>query len=222
MVNISIAVTFDTVCPWCYIGLKRLRNAIATYKNSYPATTFTITWHPYYLNPAAPKVGTPKRAMYASKFGPDRANMIFQRLEAVGKQEGINFSFGGNTGNTRTSHRLIAMTGKEKGTEMQNRVVEELFKSYFEKEGDITDVNTLTEAAKLAGLEEGQTKKWLESDAGGKEVDREVDEARERDVTGVPDFIIQNKYNVGGAQDPDVFVGLFEKARTADEGEERL
>jgi len=142
--------------------------------------------------------------------------MIFQRLTQVGKDCGINFKFGGKTGNTRDSHRLIQL-GKSKSPAMQTRVVEELFATYFENEGDITDHGVLQKAAVKAGLEEKEVLKWLKSDLGGPEVDKEVEEARLNQISGVPNFTIQGKYEVGGAQDPGVFFRLFEKIKAAEE-----
>lgn len=138
--------------------------------------------------------------------------MIIERLAAVGKSAGINFSFGGKTGNTRDSHRLVEL-GKTKGAEVQTRVVEELFKSYFEEEGDITSHEVLREAGVRAGLGEAEVKSWLESDKGGEEVDKEVAEAQIRGVNGVPNFVLQGKYEIGGARDAEAFVQVFESVK---------
>ena len=116
--------------------------------------------------------------------------MITERLTALGKDAGIDFSFGGKTGNTRDSHRLVEL-GKAKGADVQTRVVEELFKSYFEEEGDITSNEVLRQAGVRAGLEEVEVKNWLECDRGGDEVDKKVAEAQIRGVSGVPNFVFQ-------------------------------
>ena len=138
--------------------------------------------------------------------------MIFERLNAVGKDVGINFKFGGKTGNTRDSHRLIQL-GKTKSPDVQTRVVEELFKSYFENEEDITSHEVLEAAGVKAGLDREEVKAWLESDKGGRQVDKEVREAQMKDITGVPNFTLQGMYEIGGAQDPDAFVKVFEKIK---------
>jgi predicted DsbA family dithiol-disulfide isomerase len=143
--------------------------------------------------------------------------MIFDRLSAVGAETGINFKFGGKTGNTRDSHRLIQL-GKSKSPAVQTRVVEELFSAYFEQEGDITSHETLLKAGVKAGLEEGEVKEWLDSDKGGKAVDEEVEAAQLNQISGVPNFTVQGKYEIGGAQDPGVFLRLFEKIKVAEEG----
>lgn len=144
--------------------------------------------------------------------------MILERMGAVGKDAGIDFSFGGKTGNTRDSHRLVQL-GKTKGSKVQTRVVEELFKSYFEEEGDITSHDVLREAGIKAGLEETEVADWLESDKGGENVDKEVEEAQIRGVSGVPNFVLQGKYEIGGAQDAEAFVKVFERVKEMEESQ---
>lgn len=222
MTHFTISIVSDTVCPWCYVGKIKLDRGIKAYKAAHPDNTndtFSTTWLPFYLNPAAPKTSVNKRAYYKSKFGDDRATMIMDRLVGVGKEVGIDFSFGGNTGNTRDSHRLIQL-GKTKGADVQTRVVEELFKSYFENEGDITSHEMLQAAGVKAGLDAVDVKEWLNSDKGGAQVDREVMEAQVRGVSGVPNFVMQGKYEIGGAQDAESFVKVFERIKQM-EGVER-
>lgn len=125
---------------------------------------------------------------------------------------GIDFKFGGKTGNTRDSHRMIQLA-RSKGQETQDKVVESLFKSYFEKEEDITSHEILRAAAVNAGIEEKEVNEWLASDKGGKEVDEEVTEARKRVTSGVPHYTMQGKYEIGGAQEPEEFVRTFERIK---------
>lgn len=141
--------------------------------------------------------------------------MVFQRLIDAGSDVGIGFKFGGKTGNTRDSHRLIQL-GKTKSPAVETRVVEELFAAYFENERDITSHDTLLEAGVRAGLPEQEVVAWLKSDQGGKAVDEEVAEAQKNQISGVPNFTVQGKYEVGGAQEPEVFVRLFEKIKAAE------
>jgi len=142
--------------------------------------------------------------------------MMFQRLSAVGESVGIQFKYGGKTGNTRDSHRLIQL-GKTKSPEMQTRVVDELFAAYFENEKDITSREVLVDAGVKAGLGEKEVKAWLEGDKGGKEGDEEVREARENMVSGVPNFTIQDRFEISGAQDPLAFVSMFERVKKMEE-----
>ena len=141
--------------------------------------------------------------------------MIMQRMVAVGKSNGINFSFGGKTGNTRDSHRLIEMAGR-KSEATQERVVEGLFQAYFEKEQDITSHDVLKAAATKSGIGEDEVDRWLKSDEGGEVVDKEVMQAQVKGISGVPNFTLQGKYELGGAQDAQAFLDMFEEAKSVE------
>ncbi|KAL4963376.1 DsbA family oxidoreductase [Aspergillus stella-maris] len=228
MTNFNIQIISDAVCPWCYVGYRRLSRAIATHTAKFPSDTFKITWSPFYLNASSPSFpGADKTAFYESKFGAARTGMIFQRLAAVGAEEGIKFSFGGRTGKTRDAHRVIWLAGrkekdrvKERESEgkvggIQTRVVEKLFAAYFEEEKNITDREVLIEAAVGGGLERGEVEGLLSEgyDEGGKVVDEEAEGARKQFVTGVPYFMVQGMYAVEGADEPDTFLEVFSKVK---------
>jgi predicted DsbA family dithiol-disulfide isomerase len=138
--------------------------------------------------------------------------MMQERLSEIGRVEGINFKYGGRTGNTRDSHRLIQL-GKTKGPQMQTRVIEELFAAYFENEQDITRQDILIEAGVKAGLDEKEAREWLEGGNGGPEVDKEVQDAVEQSISGVPNFTINDRFEIGGAQEPAAFVQIFERLK---------
>lgn len=142
---------------------------------------------------------------------------LVARLRAVGEPEGINFSFGGNTGSTKDSHRLLYQVGQQYGGEKQTLVAKALFKSYFENEENVTDKKVLLRAAldSGAGLSEKEVKGWLDSDVGRAEVDKEADEARENWIQGVPHFLIQGQYAVEGAEDPAQFLKVFSTIKNA-------
>jgi predicted DsbA family dithiol-disulfide isomerase len=106
--------------------------------------------------------------------------------------------------------------GKTKGAAVQTRVVETLMEAYFENEQDITSVEALKAAGVKAGLDEREASEWLAGDSGGKEVDLEVREAKMAGISGVPNFMVNGRYEIGGAQDPDVFLGLFERIKAAE------
>ncbi|KAF2495589.1 thioredoxin-like protein [Lophium mytilinum] len=142
---------------------------------------------------------------------------MFQRLAQLGQSDGIAFKFGGKTGNTRDSHRLVQL-GKTKSPAVQTRVIEELFAAYFENEKDITSRETLLDAGTKAGLDAAEVKTWLDSGKGGPEVDREVQDAYEQSISGVPNFTIQDRFEIGGAQEPSAFVQLFERIKKQDGG----
>lgn len=191
----------------CYVGKNRLEKAIEAHKASNPKDTFETNWLPFYLNPDAPK-SIDKQQYYHQKFGPGRTQAMQVNLARLGKQVGIDFAFGGKTGNTRDSHRLIQLA-KTKGPAMQTKVVEELFNSYFEENEDITDRGVLVARGVRAGLDEAEAKAWLESDSGGPEVDKEVLQAQRKFIGGVPNFTINGKYVVEGAEEPEGFLQVF-------------
>lgn len=217
-----IGTVSDTVCPWCYVGKKRLEKGIEQYKKEHPESndTFSTTWAPFYLDPTAPKEGEEKQERYARRFGAQRSQMMFQRLAMVGDSVGINFKFGGRTGNTRDSHRLIQLA-KTKSPEMQTKVVEKLFEAYFEKEQDITNHDVLLQAAVDSGLDQAEAKDWLETDKGGPQVDKEVDQAQMKYIGGVPHFTIGERFEIEGAEEPAQFVRAFGKLKAEQEFEQK-
>ncbi|ETS76216.1 hypothetical protein PFICI_11603 [Pestalotiopsis fici W106-1] len=209
----DIKIISDSVCPWCYVGKRRLEAGIAAYKSAHPGSddTFSISWHPFYLDPNAPRESEVKRDRYVRRFGEARFAQVQQTLAAVGRDAGISFSFGGRTGHTQDSHRLIRYARHQGGADAQNRVVDELFKRYFELEQDITDQATLRSAAEAAGLDGDEVKRYLDSDEGIDEVEAEVTRAQQVGVTGVPNIRINGQFEAPGAVDADVFKQIFEK-----------
>lgn len=219
MAKISIVAISDNVCPHCYIGLRRLQRAIAIYRKTTPgarADTITTTWHAYQLDPLA--TSQPLTDRMASRWGADRVPEIKERLFQLGVKDGMVFNFDSRIGNTRDSHRVVVLA-RDKGDEVQSRVVEEIMRMYFEDGGDIAGWDDLVEAAVRGGLEEGEVREWLESGRGGDEVDREVDEAREMGVVGVPKFIINGKFVVDGAHEVPAFLEQLALAKQDADGE---
>lgn len=219
-----LRINLDTVCPWCYIGHKRLSTAIKAHLVKNPSDTFTTRWLPYQLNPYFPRGQSfDKREYYASKFGDSQAQMIFARLTAAGQDAGINFRFGGNTGNTCDSHRLIEFARhKEQEADksnlngVQTKLVEELFADYFEREQDITSHEVLTKAAVRAGLSGEEVKNVLASTQFSHVVDQEVKQAQDDGISGVPHFTLQGQYEISGGQEPAAFLQVFERIKQKD------
>jgi predicted DsbA family dithiol-disulfide isomerase len=219
MTNFNINVISDPICPWCYIGKVRLEKAISLWKTTVPngeQDSFTVTWHPFYLDPSLPKKGVDYLTLLSARYGKERAEAATKRIVAVGEAEGLKMGNVGKKGNTRDAHRLIHL-GITKSNEMQDKVVTELFKSHFENHGDITERQVLIDAGVKAGLDKEEVAGWLESDKGGKEVDRGVEEAMIKDVHGVPNFTINGKYVLEGAQEPQTFLQAFVRAKMAAE-----
>ncbi|KAI1269613.1 DSBA-like thioredoxin domain-containing protein [Xylariaceae sp. FL1019] len=224
MTNFTIEITSDPVCPWCYIGKKRLDRAISLYQRVYPGgrdDTFTINWRAFFLDPNAPAKGISWDERHEQRFAARRAanpldgkgnsdpNALRNRLASIGRAEGVVFSFAGKTGHTRPAHRAI-WYAKTKG--VQEEFVMALFADYFEGEGDVTSYESLADTAAKVGLDRGETLKWLESGKGTKEVDEDARSAVERGLKGVPNFTIEEQL-VEGAQDEQAFMEVFVKIK---------
>lgn len=224
MSTYNILITSDVVCPWCMVGHSRLSRAIDEHKKTYPNDKFNLKYSPFYLQPPPqytttgpvpppfPVKSRPRREMYAEKFGPERAKQIEATMKQTAAGEGLNFKFGGNTGPSRNGHRLVYYAQNHGGEEAQNATMLGLWRRYFEQEVDITTLETLIEVgleAKLGTREE--LKEYLESGKNGEEVDKIADEARHKGISGVPNYEINDLWEVSGAQDPLAFQRLFKR-----------
>jgi predicted DsbA family dithiol-disulfide isomerase len=152
-----------------------------------------IRWHPFNLDPTLTK-SVDKREMYATKFGPERAEAMHKMMAQRGKDEGINFAFGGMRGPTLDSHRLIDLAYDEGGESLQNTLVESLFKAYFEEEKDLADRAVLVDRAKASGMNADKVKAFLDSDERKGKIEQEIADANKREVYGVPHFIFNGRY----------------------------
>jgi len=178
------------------------------------ADAFNVSWSPFYLDPTLPKQGIPHDERMAQKFGPNRMPALKARMTLMGQAEGITMNFDRRIGNTRDAHRLLQLA-KTKGPDVENGVVANLFKDHFEGGGDITAREMLLAAGEKGGLDRAEAGRWLEGDHGGPEVDRLVDEAYAMGVQGVPHFLINDRFEVSGAQDPQAFLEEFAKVKAA-------
>ena len=203
---VTLEIISDPICPWCYIGKARLDRAIAETGRD----PFEVSWRIFQLNPDMPPEGRDRKAHLIAKFGgEDGLKRVYDAVIEAGKSEGIDFAFDKveRTPNTINSHRLLRLAD-EKGT--QDAASEALFKAYFLDGKDIGVIDVLVEIAATAGMKGDEVRAYLESDAGDKEVREEDRKARQMGVSGVPFFIINNKYAISGAEDPSVFLRAFE------------
>ncbi|KAJ6371187.1 hypothetical protein OIU77_001649 [Salix suchowensis] len=145
---IRIDVSSDTVCPWCFVGKRNLDKAIAASKDRFD---FEIKWHPFFLNPSAPKEGVNKLDFYRGKFG-SRAEGISTRMTEIFRGLGLEYNMSGLTGNTLDSHRLIYFAGQQ-GIDKQHKLAEELFLGYFTQAKYVGDMEFLLECAQKAGVD---------------------------------------------------------------------
>jgi predicted DsbA family dithiol-disulfide isomerase len=205
--NLTVDVISDVICPWCYIGKRRLEKAIAAHGGP-----VKVRWFPFQLNSTMPKEGISRKEYRIRKFGTwERSQELDAKVIAVGEIEGIHFGFDRieRTPNTVDAHRLIWLADK-KG--VQDAVVEALFRSYFVEGRDLNNRQTLIDVVAEAELERQLAETVLNNNEGMDDF-REAEEfSRRHRVGGVPFFIINNEIKLSGAQQPDAFLDAFRQA----------
>lgn len=209
----QIDIVSDTICPWCYVGKRRLERAL----KERPELDVTIEWHAFQLNPEMPIEGVDRETYMTRKFGSEqRVTEIFDSIAAAGRQEGIPFAFDriARTPNTVNSHRLIRWA---EPAGCQDAVVELLFRRYFEQGKDIGAIDVLVQIAVEAGLEGADAERFLSGTDGVEDVRAENVAAHRLGISGVPCFIFEKKYAVSGAQEPEVFFQVFDMPKTPTE-----
>ena len=197
--SITVDVVSDVVCPWCFIGQKRLDRAIA----ALPETRVEVRWRPYQLDATIPSAGMDRKDYMLAKFGSEeRLREMHARIVPLGEAEGISFDFDAIkvSPNTLDAHRLIRWAGSQ-GNSVQNALVRNLFQLYFEQGVDIGDHPALIKAATQAGMDAPVVEALLAGDADSEAVSEEAATASRMGITGVPCFLLESKYAVMGAQD---------------------
>ena len=208
---LSIDIVSDVVCPWCFIGKRRLEAALELYRKGRPdAPAPEITYHPFELNPDLPREGIARADYIAKKFGA-RGYSAHDRLVHAGAQLGIAFAFDkiARQPNTLGAHALIERA-RERG--VQPAVKEALMQAFFVDGLDLTDTGTLVRIASAAGLDRKVAEAALADEALRRAVAEEEDKARAMGVNGVPFFIFNNRVAVEGAQPPEVLLDAMLEA----------
>eukprot|EP01113_Clastostelium_recurvatum_P033681 TRINITY_DN4482_c0_g1_i5.p1 TRINITY_DN4482_c0_g1~~TRINITY_DN4482_c0_g1_i5.p1 ORF type:complete len:270 (-),score=78.99 TRINITY_DN4482_c0_g1_i5:43-774(-) len=209
--TIFIDITSDTICPWCTVGDRRLSKALQDPRVKALPFDFQIRWHPFHLDPTLDNTPLTKKERYDAKFGAARMVQMQKMMSELGKKEGINFSWGGNVRQTTDSHRLIQAAWDKGGETMQTAMVRTLFSGYFEQEKDIGDHEYLATAAESVGLMGKQEAlDYLKTDQNLDLVKKEMKKAQMAGISGVPFFVLDNKYALSGAQEPDTFVEVIQ------------
>jgi predicted DsbA family dithiol-disulfide isomerase len=203
---IRVGVVSDVVCPWCYIGKRRLEKAIEQLSDKYE---FEVAYYPFELNPDMPKEGFDNKQYLSNKFGgEEQYHKLTSNVTQVAATEGLDFNFEKQTisPNTRNAHRLI-LIAKEDGKHLE--MVEALFKAYFTDGLNLSDKDQLVELAAKVGLDRNKVSLLLESNAGVKEVEIAEKELQRMGIRGVPFYIVNDKYGISGAQPTSSFVDAF-------------
>lgn len=205
----NLDVFSDTICPWCFIGKRRLERAL----KARPQPGLKVRWRAFQLNPGMPAEGMERRAYIEAKFGgTERARTIYDTVRAAGAGEGIEFAFEKikRTPNTLQSHRLLRLAA---ATGDQDAVLEGLFRAYFLEGRDVGDRAVLTEIGAAAGLDRRKTAGFLGSDTDTDTVLSEDVLARRAGINGVPCFIFNGRFALSGAQEPEAFFQIFDLTR---------
>ncbi|MEQ8853619.1 DsbA family oxidoreductase [Gimesia sp.] len=207
--EVSVDVISDVICPWCYIGKRRLEKAIAA-----TDTQVSVRWHPFQLNPQMPKEGISRKEYRTRKFGSwERSLELDAKMVAVGESEGIHFAFDkiSRTPNTVDAHRLIWFADQYG---CQDAVVEALFRAYFTEGQDIGARETLVNVGVEAGLDRQAVESMLDCNEGLDLIAKSREMSQQFGVDGVPFFIINQKLTLAGAQDSEMFVEAFMQVQT--------
>jgi predicted DsbA family dithiol-disulfide isomerase len=205
--NLSVDVISDVICPWCFIGKRRLEKAVAAH-----CGPVKVRWHAFQLNPAMPKEGISRKEYRIRKFGSwERSMELDANIVAVGKQEGIHFAFERmeRTPNTLDAHRLVWLADQ---VGCQDAVVEALFRAYFTEGQDISNRRTLIDVVAEAGLDRQRAEAMLNSNDGLDAIKEAGEQARRFQVDSVPFFVVNKKLTLSGAQPHDVFLAAFNQA----------
>jgi len=208
---LSIDIISDVVCPWCFIGKRRLEAALALYRARKPAAAAPqVTYHPFELNPDVPREGIARADYIAKKFGA-RGYGAHDRLVQAGKPLGIAFAFDriARQPNTLAAHALIE-SARRHG--VQGAMKEALMQAFFVDGLDLTDTATLARIAAGAGLGREEAESAIADEELRRAVAEEEENARRMGVQGVPFFIFNNRLSVEGAQPPEVLLDAMLEA----------
>jgi predicted DsbA family dithiol-disulfide isomerase len=206
---ITIDVVSDVVCPWCFIGKRRLEKAIA----SRPDLEVQVRFHPYFLNDWVPREGISRTEYLTTKFGsPDRYNKNVPRVVAAAESEGLTYAPDKiqRQPNTIDCHRLILWADRQNGNGA--RMKQRVMSLYFSEGADLTDREVLVRAAVDCGLEAGHVRELLASDTDVDTVTRAAESAKASGIDGVPMFIFNGVLAVSGAQSPEYLVSAMERS----------
>jgi predicted DsbA family dithiol-disulfide isomerase len=204
--RLHIDIFSDPICPWCFIGKRRLHRAL----EARPGVRPTIRWRAFQLNPAMPAGGIERQAYLAAKFGSAiEAERLFGTISRVGAAEGIEFRFDriAVTPNTVDAHRLIRYADRH---ETGDGVLDVLFRAFFAEGRDIGDRGVLADVAAEAGLGRAAAAAFLATEEDADAVRGEDMRARQLGIEGVPCFIVDRRYALSGAQEPEAFFSLFD------------
>jgi predicted DsbA family dithiol-disulfide isomerase len=206
--SLSIEIVHDLVCPWCFLGVRRLLRTL----RRRPDLLFELTWRPFLLNPDMPRAGMSRTDYVIRKFGgEERARRLYGSIADIGRPEGVLFRFDRirRTPSSVDAHRLVRWAaGYGRGSEM----VEALFSAHFTDGHDIGELSILTEVAVSCGFDPDEVRQFIATDEQGDVVHAENLRAHRLGINGVPCFVIGSRHAIAGAQEPEVIERLLDVA----------
>ncbi|MBB3343879.1 DsbA family oxidoreductase [Luteimonas sp. RC10] len=208
-----IDIWSDVVCPWCWIGKRRLQRAIALLGDDAP--TIDIHWYPFLLDPDADATPVPLREAYARKFGgAERTAQLLAQTQATARAEGLPFNFdrGQVRVTTLPAHRLLALAAREGDPDA---VGEALFHAHFAQGRNLADTEVLVEAGAAGGLDAARVRALLAGDEGEAEVRAQIAQAQAMGIRAVPTFVFDGRLAVQGAQPPEQLAATLRQALAA-------
>jgi predicted DsbA family dithiol-disulfide isomerase len=213
---LELDIFSDPICPWCYIGKRRLEKALA----ERPNLQIQKRWRVFQLNPEMPPEGMERQQYLRWKFGGEtNAQGVYDRIARVAREEGLAVDFAriGRTPSTRNAHRLIRFAGK--GGNGQDKVVEALFEAYFVEGQDIGMIATLSEIAETNGFDPEEVRAFLLSDEDQAAVTAEDAWGRDLGIQGVPCFVLERRHGLSGAHPPEVLLQMLDLATQGGSGD---
>lgn len=211
-----VDVYADVVCPWCYIGERRLDKALALR----PGLEVERRWRPFQLQPGMPEGGMAWDVFARRKFGGEaNSRGAYAHVAAVGARDGIRFDFDrvASAPNTVDAHRLILFSGK-RGHGAQWSLIDALFEAYFSNGRNLNDHEQLAEVAASAGLDAAEVLRYLAGDGGRAEVRASQEEAYAKGIQGVPFYAFEGGHSISGAQPVEAFLQALDGARAVRTG----
>lgn len=210
--ELRIEIVSDFVCPWCYVGKKRLEAALKKFVVLQPDVQTTISWQPFQLSPDMPREGRNKLEHYREIFGEERALQIAESMRDTGIEEGIAFGVSPDavSPNTLSAHVLLLWATEDDAVDA-NAVAEQLFHAHHVECADIGSHDVLAGIAEIAGMNSAEVRRNLAEGVDEVRVQEQIDIAKTRGVSGVPFFVLNDRYGLSGAQPPEVLAETFEQ-----------
>jgi predicted DsbA family dithiol-disulfide isomerase len=212
--TVHVEIWSDVVCPWCYIGKRRFERAVDALRGEIDVE---VVYRPYQLDPNAPPgAATPVVDVYARKFGgPERAQAIIDHVTSIAAGEGLEFRLDRAVrANTRLAHRLLWYAEQPGSPVAQSVLKERLLEAYFHDGLDVGDPDVLADCGAEVGFDRDDVAELLAGDRGVAELAEQLSHAWENGITAVPTYVLDSRWAVPGAQDPEVFVNVIRRMAT--------